>query len=95
MIPSTRVIEAIQVHCKACGKRDVPAHAREEAWRKYGFTIAREYYARCQECGQDMMIVGLKADEIVRCTADELETHLIGPASARGAVLTALALVLF
>lgn len=41
-----------------------------------------------------MMIVGLNADQIPPLSADELEPHLIAPASNRGAVRAAFALIL-
>lgn len=88
--------ETIRIHCKACGKRDVNARLREISYNvgPFGFTIGKEYYARCDECGTEMMIVGLPADQIPMQSADDLETHLIAPASSRGAVRAAFALVL-
>ena len=90
-----QMVPEVRIHCKACQDRDVSATLREETWRlqPFGIVLGREYYVKCSKCGKEMMIVGLKPDNLRDRTADELDEYLVGPASTKGAVLATIAVV--
>lgn len=92
---SDAIQQTTVIHCPVCQERNVLATLREIVWYlgPTGWVLGRECYARCSRCGKESMFYGVTLADVFGQTADELSTHLVGPASASAQRMAAIALL--